>query len=87
MTFKPGRRHKLRVNWMPMNYQQSGVLPREIIFQGIRYDAGLPVNSAVSWTTWRLGYELDIISRDRGYLGLLLEAKLTERACRTREPG
>ena len=78
MTFKPGRRHKLRVNWMPMHYQQSGVLPQEVIFQGIRYDAGLPVNSAVSWTTWRLGYEFDVIVRDRGYVGLILEAKLTD---------
>jgi len=25
MTFKPGRRHKLRVNFMPMHYRQSGV--------------------------------------------------------------
>ena len=78
MTFKPGRRHKLRVNWLPMSYQQNGVLPREVVFQGIRYDAGQPVNSSVTWNVWRLGYEFDVVSRDRGYFGLILETKLTE---------
>ena len=87
MTFKPGRRHKLRVNWLPMSYQQNIILPREIIFQGIRYDAGQPVSSTVSWNAWRLGYEFDVVSRDRGYLGLILEAKITEVRAQLDSPG
>lgn len=78
VTFKPGRRHKLRISYLSMNYQQKSVIPRQIIFQGIRYNEGQAVNSTVAWNVWRLGYEFDIVSRDRGYFGLILETKLTE---------
>ena len=78
MTFKPGRRHKLRVHWLPMQYQQSAVLQREIVFQEIRYNIGLPVDSVLTWNAWRFGYELDVIVRYRGFLGLILEAKYTD---------
>ena len=78
MGFKAGRRHKFRINYLPMKYQQQAVLQREIVFQGIRYDIGLPVDSSISWNTWRFGYEFDIIVRERGFLGVLLEAKYTD---------
>ncbi len=32
MTFKPGRRHKLRLHYLPMRYQQSGLLERTLVF-------------------------------------------------------
>ena len=78
MTFKPARRHKLRVHYMPMRYQQNGLLERTLVFQGIRYDVGLPVDSSFTWDTWRFGYELDVVSMSRGYAGLLIEAKYTD---------
>ena len=78
LTFKPGRRHKLRVHWLPMRYQQSAVLQREIVFQGIRYNLGIPVDSSLTWNAWRFGYELDVIVRERGFLGLILETKYTD---------
>ncbi len=78
LTFKPGRRHKLRLHWQPMEYRQSAVLERRVVFQGIAYNIGLPVDSAFRWDTWRLGYEFDFVVRDRGFLGLILEAKHTD---------
>ena len=78
LTLKPGRRHKLRLHWLPMRYQQSTVLEREIVFQGIEHTIGLPVDSSLTWNAWRFGYELDVIVRDRGFLGLILEAKYTD---------
>ncbi len=78
VTLKPGRRHKLRVHWVPMRYQQSTVLERRIVFQGIAHDIGLPVDSSLTWNAWRFGYELDVIVRERGFLGLILEAKYTD---------
>ena len=76
-TFKAGRKHKLRVSVAPIQYSQQHVLERQIIFQGIAYDVGVPVASMLQWDAWRFGYEYDIISRDRGYFGLILEAKYT----------
>jgi hypothetical protein len=78
LTLKPGRRHKLRVHWLPMRYWQSAVLEREIVFQGIRYDIGLPVDSTLTWNTWRFGYEVDVMVKDLGFLGLILEANYTD---------
>ena len=61
-----------------MRYRQSAVLEREIVFQGIRYDIGLPVDAALTWNAWRFGYELDVMVRDRGFLAIILEAKYTD---------
>ena len=77
LTFKPGRRHKLRLHWLPIQYNQSAVIERRIVFQGIAFDAGVGVDSSLGWDTWRFGYEFDIVSRERGYVGLIVEAKYT----------
>ena len=78
VTFKPARRHKLRLHWLPMRYQQSTVLQRRVVFQGVAYDVGLPVESSITWNVWRFGYEFDVIARDRGFLGVILEAQYTD---------
>ena len=78
VTFKPARRHKLRLHWLPMTYRQSTVLDRRLVFQGVAYDVGLPVDSSITWNAWRFGYEFNIIARDRGFLGVILEAKYTD---------
>ena len=78
VTFKPARRHKFRLHWLPMRYQQSTVLRRQLVFQGVAYDVGLPVDSSIRWNVWRFGYEFDVIARDRGFLGVILEAQYTD---------
>ena len=80
LTFKPGRKHKLRVSLVPIEYAQQRVLARPLVFQGIKYDANIPVASTFQWDAWRFGYEYDIVSRQRGYFGILLEAKYTRLA-------
>ena len=77
LTFKPGRRHKLRASLIPIEYQQRNVLERRLMFQGIAYDVGLPVSSLFKWDAWRVGYEFDVVLRERGYFGLIAEAKYT----------
>ena len=73
------RRHnELRLHYLPMVYRQSAVLERSLVFQGIAYDIGLPVDSAITWNAWRFGYEFDVVVRDRGFLGLIVEAKYTD---------
>ena len=77
LTFKASRRHKLRFYWLPIQYNQSTVLQRPLVFQGISFDAWIPVSSFIKWDTWRFGYEFDIVARERGYFGLILEGKYT----------
>ena len=78
LTLKTGRRHKLHVSRMLMQYRQNTVLKRRLVFQGIAWDVGLPVSSLFKWDAWRFGYEFDVVIRERGYFGLILEAKHTQ---------
>ena len=52
--------------------------PASFIFNGQRYTVGLPVTSELTWKAYRFGYEWDFVYRDRGFVGLLLEAKYTD---------
>lgn len=77
-VLRPGRKHKFRVQYLPIDYEAEAVLQRTIVFNGIAFDIGLPVASSLSWRTWRFGYEYDFLYRDRGFLGFVVEAKYTD---------
>lgn len=77
-VLKAGRRHKLRVSYLPITYTSEAVLDRTIVFNGTTYRIGLPVNADFEWKAWRFGYEFDFIVRDRGYVGFIVEAKYTD---------
>ncbi|MCL4814932.1 MAG: hypothetical protein KJ061_20810 [Vicinamibacteraceae bacterium] len=78
LILRPARKHKFRVSYLPMKYEAESVLSRTLVFNGIAYQVGLPVQSTFEWKAWRFGYEWDFIYRDRGFVGLLLEAKYTD---------
>lgn len=78
VVLRPGQKHKFRFHYLPMKYEASTVLKTTIVFNGIRYDIGLPVEATLDWKAYRFAYEYDLISRNRGYLGIVLEAKYTD---------
>jgi len=79
VVLRPATKHKFRFEFTPINYEQpNGELRRDVVFNGIRYSVGIPVATEVNWNAYRFIYEYDIIYRDRGYLGILLEAKYTD---------
>lgn len=78
LVLRPGVKHKLRLQYIPIKYEQSATLTRNITFNGQLYRIGLPVNSQLSWKAYRFAYEYDFISRNRGFAGLILEAKYTD---------
>jgi hypothetical protein len=78
LVLKGAKRHKLRVQYVPIKYEQSAVLSRAIDFNGQRYTVGLPVNSALNWKALRLGYEYDFVIMNRGYAGFIIEDKQTD---------
>ena len=78
LRLRPGRKHRFRIDYVPICYSAQSVLDRRLVFRGIEYDVGVPVTSTITWNTWRLGYEYDIIHRSRGYFGFIVEAKYTE---------
>jgi hypothetical protein len=78
LVLSPSRRHKFRFEFIPIKYDQNGTIKRTIIFNGQRYDVGLPVHSVLDWRAYRLAYEFDFISNDRGFAGFVVEAKYTD---------
>jgi hypothetical protein len=78
LVLKAGRRHKLRVQFIPIKYEQTAILSRVIDFNGQRYTVGLPVNSTLNWKALRLGYEYDFVIKNRGYAGFIIEDKQTD---------
>jgi len=78
VRLRPGRKHRFRIDYLPIRYATQSVVERRLVFRGIAYDVGVPVSSTITWNTWRLGYEYDIVHSSRGYFGLIVEAKYTE---------
>jgi hypothetical protein len=78
LALKAGRRHKLRVQFVPIKYTQEAVLPHDVVFNGQRYRINLPVNSSLDWKMLRLSYEYDFVITSRGYGGFIIEDKQTD---------
>ena len=78
LNLRPGRRHKFRFEYTPISYVATGTLKRDVVFNGQRYSLTLPVSSDLEWKAYRFIYEFDFVSRDRGFVGMLLEAKYTD---------
>jgi hypothetical protein len=78
LVLRPSTTSKFRIQFIPIDYSQAAIIRRRIVFNGQRYDVGLPVNSSLNWKAWRLGYEYDFVVTNRGYAGFLVEAKYTD---------
>ena len=79
IVLRPATKHKLRFEYTPIEYLQAdGQLTADIVFNGITYPVTLPVSTDFQWKAYRFAYEWDFIYRDRGFLGLILEAKYTD---------
>jgi hypothetical protein len=75
---RPARKHKFRVQYLPMKYNGQSTLHREFIFNNQRFGVNLPLTTAFEWTTWLLAYEYDFLYRDNWFVGLTLNSKFTK---------
>jgi hypothetical protein len=78
LQLRPALRHHFRLQYIPIKYEGSARIQRDIVFNGIRYSLNTPVNSSVDWKAYRFGYEYDFIATNRGFGGVILEAKYTD---------
>jgi hypothetical protein len=78
LQLRPARSHKFFLQYIPVNYTQTTTLSQDIVFNGIRYRLGLPVNSTLDWKTYQFGYEYDFVVKNWGFVGFDLEAKYTD---------
>jgi hypothetical protein len=80
LVLRPARKHKLRLQYIPIEFiQDNGFkIPHDIIFNGQKYASGLPTTSQLLWKAYRFAYEYDFITRNRGFGGVILDAKYTD---------
>lgn len=78
VVLRPAKKHKFRFEHTPVRYQAVGTIRRDLVFNGILYPIPLPVTTDFQWNAYRFGYEWDMVYRDRGFFGVVLEAKYTD---------
>lgn len=78
IVLRPGKKHKFRIAYTPVDYSGDVVLSRDIVFNGIKFTVGLPIQTEFKWNTWRLGYEYDFVYTDKFYVGFIGEARITD---------
>ena len=77
-VIKLALKHKLRVQFIPISFAQTGTPTHDLAFNGQVYPAGTPITSTLNWKAWRFGYEYDMVSTYRGFLGVIVDLKYTD---------
>jgi len=70
-----GRNHKFRVSYVKSSYDEAATIQRTFVFQGRTFTVGAPATMDFEWELWKLGYEWDFVSRERGFFGLVADLK------------
>ncbi len=78
IVLRPAKKHRFRINYLPITYEAESQVKREFVFNGLRYRVGLPVATTAQIKAWRFGYEYDFLYRERGFLGVLVDVKYTD---------
>jgi len=78
VVLRPGRKHRFRFQYIPIHYiVDDHQVSREFIFNGQRFNVGLPVKTDANFETYRFGYEFDFLQFSRGFIGALIDVKYT----------
>jgi hypothetical protein len=78
VVLRPSPQHKFRFEFTPIHYTTEATLQRDLVFNGILFPATATVETELKWNAFRFGYEYDFFVRDRGFIGIVLEAKYTD---------
>jgi len=78
LVLKPSKKHRLKYQHLPITYTTDAFpVQRSFVFNGQRYNVGIPVSTNVDFTTDSVGYEYDFLYFKRGFVGANINAKLT----------
>jgi hypothetical protein len=86
LVLRPSKKAKFRFQYANIKYEATATLQRDVVFNGIRYRVGVPVNSILDWKAFGLGLEYDFFARDRWLAGLLLDVKYADVAVNLETP-
>ena len=78
LVLRPSKKHRLKYQHLPIKYETDAFrVNRSFIFNGQRYNVGLPVTTNVDFSTDSFGYEYDFLYFPRGFVGASVNMKLT----------
>lgn len=77
LVLRPAKKHRFRFQYLPISYQADSQVRRSFVFNGQRYNVGVPVITDANFKTYRFGYEFDFLQFKRGWVGALLDLKYT----------
>ncbi len=72
------RRQRVHFDYLPVRYDAVTAPDRPASPGNAEPGPGAPIASILTWRTWRLAYEYDVIHLARGSLGLFAEATYTD---------
>jgi hypothetical protein len=78
VVVRAAKAHKFRFDYVPISYSADTTVHQTIVFNGQRYQVGLPLTSTLDWKAYRFGYEYDFIQKARGFGGFILQVKYTD---------
>jgi hypothetical protein len=86
LILRPSKKSRFRFQYTPIGYAAESMLPREVVFNGIKYPVNLPVQSTFDWKVFRFGYEFDAFYTDRGFVGVIVEGRYTQMNASLKSP-
>lgn len=78
IVLRPSQKSRFRIQNTPITYTAETLLNRNLVFNGITFPVSVPLQSTFGWKVWRLGYEYDFLYKERGFVGILFEARYTD---------
>lgn len=78
LVLKPSKKHRFKYQHLPITYSTDAFLVKQsFVFNGQRYNIGLPVTTNVDFSVDSFGYEYDFIHMPWFFVGASINVKLT----------
>ena len=77
LVLRPAKKHRFRFQRLPIHYEADSVVNRSFVFNGQSFNVGLPVQTVANFDTYRFGYEYDFLYSSKGFVGAIIDVKLT----------
>ena len=78
LVLKPSKKHRFKYQHLPIKYETDAFpVSRSFIFNGQRYNIGLPVSTSVNFSSDSFAYEYDFLHKPWFFVGVNFGAKLT----------
>jgi hypothetical protein len=70
LTFRPGHRHRVLVEGTPLSFEGRNELRRTVVYNGRTYNVNDTISSEAALAYAFGGYQYEIVSAERGHVGL-----------------